>query len=80
MLQRSVFPTNTELVNSFVFCGLLTRRGTNTLPRAFVTMVVKSTFSQKKFYLMNVWTLRLTPLIWKVFQVMPFKEGVQVGS
>ena len=26
MLWRSVFPTNTELVNSFVICGLLTRR------------------------------------------------------
>ena len=36
-----MFPTNTELVNSFVVCGLLTRRGTSTLLCVFVTMVVK---------------------------------------
>ena len=41
MFQGSVFPTNTELVNSFLVCGLRTTRGTNTLPHVFVTMVVK---------------------------------------
>ena len=41
MLRRSVFPTNTELVDSVVLCRLLTRRETNTLLRVFVTMVVK---------------------------------------
>ena len=78
MLWRSVFPTNTELVNSFVVCGLLTRRGTNTLLRVFVTMVVKGIFSQKKFYQTNVLTLRCTPLTLRAFQVMLFQEGIQV--
>ena len=36
------------------------KMGTNTLPHVFVTMVVKLTFSQKHFYPMNVWTLRLS--------------------
>ena len=34
--------------------------------------------SQKDFYQTNVWTLRCTPLTWKVFQAMLFQEGVQV--
>ena len=41
MFRRSVFPTHTELVYSFVLCGFLTTRETNTLLRVFVTMVVK---------------------------------------
>ena len=50
MVRRWVFPTNSELVNSFVVYGLPTRRRPNTLPHVFVTMVVNRTFSQKFFH------------------------------
>ena len=49
MLWRSVFRTNTELVNSFVVCGLLTRRGTSTLLRVFSDNGSEVSLQSEKF-------------------------------